>query len=142
MHINLFERSLTNNQAIAGSIRETIGTEFKLSCTFFTGHIKDFLFRHVQYGLHDERGFTDSRLTAYQDKRTRHKSATQYAIQFIIVHIDAWLVVRFNIAKCQWFGFLCFNARHRAAVGRFFPYDFFNIRIPFSTRRTFTHPFR
>ena len=141
MHINLFERSLTNNQTIAGSIRETIGTKFQLSCTLFTGYIKNLLFRHVQYGLHDERRFTDSRFAAYQDKRTLYKSASQYTIQFIIVHIDTWLVVCLYIAKCQWLGLLCFNARHRTAVSGFFPYDFFNIRIPFSTRRTFTHPF-
>ena len=142
MHINLFERSLTNNQAIAGNTGKAVGAKFQLARAFFTGHIKNLLFRHVQYGLHDECGFADSRLAAYQDKRTRHKSATQHTVQLIIVHIDAWLVVHFNIAKCQWFGFLCFNARHRPAVGRFFPYDFLNIRIPFSTRRTFTHPFR
>ena len=55
----------------------------------------------------------------------------------IVSDDDKWLY----IAKCQWLGLLCFNARHRTAVSGFFPYDFLNIRIPFSTRRTFTHPF-
>ena len=144
-------------QAIVPHIPQIVGGSADLAAsnlTFVEGMKTvvrgDYNGNNVMYGIREHAmgavmngmALHDSRLAAYQDKRTLYKSASQYTIQFIIVHIDAWLVVCLYIAKCQWLGLLCFNARHRTAVSGFFPYDFFNIRIPFSTRRTFTHPFR
>ena len=61
--INLFWVKSRKRSGNRWSVRETVGTRFQLSCTLFTGYIKNLLFRHVQYGLHDERRFTDSRFS-------------------------------------------------------------------------------
>ena len=60
---------------------------------FLTADVEHALVRQGEHGLEGERRFADARFTAKEHDAARHESATQHAVQFVVVHIDARVVL-------------------------------------------------
>ena len=77
--------------------RQPFGTQFQLSRAFLARDVEDAFLGHPQDGLQHQCRLADARLSAYQHQRPLHQSATQYAVQFGVVQVDAGFVGRFNL---------------------------------------------
>ena len=139
--VDLFERRLAHDEAVRRLFRQPFGTQLQLSRAFFARDVEDAFFRHPQDGLQHQCRFADARLSAYQHQRALHQSASQYAVQFGVVQVDAGFVGRFNFVQSDGLGLGGLDARSGALVGGFLAHDFFDEGIPLSARGTFALPF-
>ena len=71
-------------------------SEVEMVGALFAAHIKDVAVLHAQDGLQREGAFANAGLAAQKHDATRHQSAAQHAVELVILHVDAWLVLRRN----------------------------------------------
>lgn len=124
--------------------------------TLLTADVENTAVGHIQNGLQSKCTLTDARFTTQQGDASRYHTATQYAVQLLIAHIDARLINGRDVAQLHRLGIMVamLTAEHgsspamshshagilsrlRAAIAR-------NANllesVPLSATRAFTHP--
>ena len=92
--------------------------------------------------LEDEGGFPDTRFSAEEYQASRHQSATEHTIQFLIVHIDARLFASVDVVQGEWLALgRLQDGDAMLGYGRFLAHHLFGVGVPLSARRAFAHPF-
>ena len=124
--------------------------------TLLTAHIQHPSMFHIQNSLQRKGTLSDARFTAQQGDASRHHTATQYAVQLLVHHIDTRLIHCRNILQIHRLGIRvgvlptkhgsspAMPHGHASAFSRLRSRISRNANllksIPLSAARAFTHP--
>ena len=138
------------------SLRQSVSSQLNLMGTLLTAHIQHPSMFHIQDGLQRKGTLSDARFTAQQGDASRHHTATQYAVQLLVHHIDTRLIHSRNILQIHRLGIRvgvlptkhgsspAMPHGHASAFSRLRPRISRNAyllkSIPLSAARAFTHP--
>ena len=127
--------------SVVSSFQYAVGTQFQLSRALLAADVEYGLAHQAKHRLQDEGGFSDAGLAAKQCERTRHKAATQHAVEFAVDEVDAgfvgcrYLTHRYG-ARFRRQAILRRGTRHTRLLAEFL----LDEGVPFATRRTASHP--
>ena len=140
---NLLQRRFARNEQVAClGMGDAVGTQLQLPCAFFARNVQHLLVREPEYRLKHQRRLSDARFPAYQRERALYQSAAQYAVQFVVTHVDALLLSRGDFVQPLRFRAYRFDAvRHMLGYGHFLAHHLFHKRVPLPARRTLACPF-
>ena len=142
-HYHLDHRFASHLHGRCVCLADAVGTQFQLARALLAAHIQNPQVWQAQHGLQNQRRFADARFSAKKCERTRHESATQHAVQFVVMQVDARFVVSLDLGHREKFTSLSNPSQGGTfARSRFCPQFYFLERVPLATSRTFPDPLR
>ena len=138
------------------SLSQSVGTQLNLMGTLLTADVENTAVGHIQNGLQSKCTLADTRFTTQQGDASRNHSSTQYAVQFLIAHIDARFINGRDVAQLHRLGIIvtmltaehssstAMSHRHAGILSRLRATIARNANllesVPLSATWAFTHP--
>ena len=90
---NQFQRGFAqDDHMVTFGFGQSFSTHLQLVCTLLSADVKHPLVCHLEDGLQRQRTLSNAWLAAQKGDGARNKSASQHAVQLVIVHVDARFV--------------------------------------------------
>ena len=92
---------LAEDEEIVVLAAKPVCTHLQLVGALLTADVEDAFFRQAEHRLQREGGLADARLTAEEHDRARYETTTEHAVQFLVVQVDARIVVIGDFAQSE-----------------------------------------
>ena len=109
--------------------------------TLLTADVENTAVGHIQNGLQSKCTLADTRFTTQKGDASRHHTATQYAVQFLIAHINARFINGRDVAQLHRLGIMVamLTAEHGSSTAIARNANLLE-SVPLSATWAFTHP--
>ena len=103
MFEDMLQRVLAEDEEILIVVMgDAVGAHLELMGTLLTADVEDLLLGHVEHRLQREGGFADAGFTTEEYDAARDETATEHPVEFLVVHVDAGIVVVGDVAELEY----------------------------------------